>query len=194
MRHDGSTPNPDHVGVEARTWEEARAEWDQAAPTDRPSATESQDQHADDGAGTEGSQAQAGAQSALCRAEYKRPGPPVPGDRIVRCHLPADHAGDHDELIDGEAGNWWPQEPAPADPAGLDAAIAAARHRVRIEGRWPFEVPDHVLKPAVRAAAPHLRAAALNEAADEIDRGPTFPLPPGVISELLRERAGREAP
>jgi hypothetical protein len=100
----------------------------------------------------------------------------------------AAHDGDHDELIDGVAGsNPWPRldplvaylvktgqttvaedKPAPADPAGLDAAIAAARHRVRIEGRWPFEVPDHVLKPAVRAAAPHLRAAALNEAADSL--------------------------
>jgi hypothetical protein len=35
---------------------------DQMTPTDRPSATETQDQGADDGAGTEGSQAQEGAQ------------------------------------------------------------------------------------------------------------------------------------
>src|SRR6185369_6900909 len=69
------------------------------------------------------------------------------------------------ELADGRRWNsatWLWADAAPADPAGLDAAIAAARHSVRIEGRWPFEVPDHVLKPAVRAAAPHLRAAALN--------------------------------
>jgi hypothetical protein len=32
-------------------------------------------------------------------------------------------------------------------------------------------------------------AAALRVMADEIDRGPTFPLPPSVISELVRERA-----
>jgi hypothetical protein len=32
-------------------------------------------------------------------------------------------------------------------------------------------------------------AAWLRELADEIDRGPTFPLPPSVISALVRERA-----
>lgn len=34
-------------------------------------------------------------------------------------------------------------------------------------------------------------AAALRVMADEIDRGPTFPLPPSVISALVRERADR---
>lgn len=37
-----------------------------------------------------------------------------------------------------------------------------------------------------------LKAARRNEllaAADQIDRGPTFPLPPSVISALVRERA-----
>ncbi len=32
-------------------------------------------------------------------------------------------------------------------------------------------------------------AQALREAADLIDRGPTFPMPPSVLSALLRERA-----
>lgn len=32
-------------------------------------------------------------------------------------------------------------------------------------------------------------AAGLRVMADEIDRGPTFALPPSVISELVRERA-----
>jgi hypothetical protein len=32
-------------------------------------------------------------------------------------------------------------------------------------------------------------AAALRMMADEIDRGPSFPLPPSVISALVRERA-----
>lgn len=36
-------------------------------------------------------------------------------------------------------------------------------------------------------------AAGLRVMADEIDQGPTFPLPPSVISELVRERAGRLA-
>lgn len=34
-------------------------------------------------------------------------------------------------------------------------------------------------------------SAALRVMADEIDRGPTFPLPPSVISALVRERADR---
>lgn len=37
-------------------------------------------------------------------------------------------------------------------------------------------------------------AAALRVMADEIDRGPTFPIPPSVVSALVRERAdGLEA-
>lgn len=43
--------------------------------------------------------------------------------------------------------------------------------------------------PIVAACA----AAALRVMADEIDRGPTFPLPPSVISALVRERADRIA-
>ncbi len=38
---------------------------------------------------------------------------------------------------------------------------------------------------------PEIAAAALRVMADEIDRGPTFPLPPSVISALVRERADR---
>jgi hypothetical protein len=34
-------------------------------------------------------------------------------------------------------------------------------------------------------------AAALRVMADEIDRGPSFPLPPSIISTLVRERADR---
>lgn len=36
--------------------------------------------------------------------------------------------------------------------------------------------------------------AALRDMADRIDRGPTFPLPPSVISALVRERADDIAP
>jgi hypothetical protein len=32
-------------------------------------------------------------------------------------------------------------------------------------------------------------AALLRDMADRIDRGPTFPLPPSAIAELVRERA-----
>jgi hypothetical protein len=35
---------------------------------------------------------------------------PEPGDRVVCCGLPTGHDGDHDEMVDGEAGvNTWPQ-------------------------------------------------------------------------------------
>lgn len=50
------------------------------------------------------------------------------------------------------------------------------------------------LVDAFRALVAEERAAALREAADEIDRGPTFPLPPSVISALIREHADRETP
>lgn len=39
--------------------------------------------------------------------------------------------------------------------------------------------------PIIRTAI----SAALRDMADLIDRGPTFPLPPSVISALVRERA-----
>jgi hypothetical protein len=44
---------------------------------------------------------------------------------------------------------------------------------------------------AARAAQPPTPTAveALRDAADEVDSGPTFPLPPSVVSALLRERA-----
>ncbi len=37
-------------------------------------------------------------------------------------------------------------------------------------------------------------AATLRVMADEIDGGPSFPLPPSVISQLVRERADRLDP
>jgi hypothetical protein len=39
------------------------------------------------------------------------------------------------------------------------------------------------------AAAAAVAAGALSEMAGKIDKGPTFPLPPSVISALVRERA-----
>ena len=70
-------------------------------------------------------------------------------------------------------------------------------------------MPDPMIEAATEALWPHLpgevqdgyrpedidpwvaagTAAALRVMADEIDRGPTFPLPPSVISALVRERA-----
>lgn len=39
-----------------------------------------------------------------CRVEYERPGGREHGDRIVRCHLPAGHPGEHEE--DGTEVTW----------------------------------------------------------------------------------------
>jgi hypothetical protein len=53
----------------------------------------------------------------------------------------------------------------------------------------PSEEPlAEVAMAATDRALGHV-AAWLRELADEIDRGPTFPLPPSVISALVRERA-----
>jgi hypothetical protein len=43
--------------------------------------------------------------------------------------------------------------------------------------------------PGVQVEQAPTAAAALRAMADEIDRGPTFPVPPSVISALIRERA-----
>jgi hypothetical protein len=82
-----------------------------------------------------------------------------------------------------------------ADPAGLDAAIEAARARVRAVISWEDEIftQDETIRIAVRAAAPHLRAAALNEAADAYDPPDQWmvPLGRGEAGAFLRQRAER---
>jgi hypothetical protein len=40
---------------------------------------------------------QAEAAVPACRSEYERPGGRNRGDRIVRCHLPDGHPGEHEE-------------------------------------------------------------------------------------------------
>lgn len=45
------------------------------------------------------------------------------------------------------------------------------------------------IQEAWLAATAAVAATALRDAAKKIDNGPTFPLPPSVISELVRERA-----
>ena len=57
------------------------------------------------------------------------------------------------------------------------------------------DMAGHVTR-AVLAADPRrteaqVKAEALREAADQIDRGPALPLPPSVFSALVRERADR---
>jgi hypothetical protein len=71
-----------------------------------------------------------------------------------------------------------------------DPMITAAAEAI-----WPelksgvqdyYEEPDNIRRWAAIGAA-----AALRVMADEIDRGPTFRLPPSVFSALVRERADR---
>ena len=183
---------PDLADDERQAFLDAASD-DRSSP---PGSTEADDQVADDGAGTEGSQAQGGVQGDWLRDAIKVD-PSIPpgeirivdtqtGERLGTLTFAPDDPPPFGKPAFGE---WVESHIAPADPAGLDAAIEAARHRVRIEGRWPFDVPDHVLKPAIRAAAPHLRAAALNEAADDAaDAGLIGAL---IWSGWLRERAGR---
>jgi hypothetical protein len=46
-----------------------------------------------------------GGSAPVCLARYERPGGRERGDRIVRCHLSADHSGEHEEA-DTEV-KWW---------------------------------------------------------------------------------------
>lgn len=60
------------------------------------------------------------------------------------------------------------------------------------EALWrllPSEVQDDYDLSDVGQWMADVVAAALRGMADEIDRGPAFPLPPTVISALIRERA-----
>lgn len=56
----------------------------------------------------------------LCREQYPGGDPTA---RIVRCGLPLDHEGNHDEMIDGERGNHWPRKPAADNDHDPDGAI-----------------------------------------------------------------------
>lgn len=63
-----------------------------------------------------------------------------------------------------------------------------------VEALWPHlpgEVQDGYTPEDIDPWAAAGAAAALRVMADEIDRGPTFPLSPSVISALVRERAER---
>jgi len=144
------------------------AQPDVTAPSDRLSATQADEQGADDGADTEGSRAQGGAQGgpyrcAVCGWPY---------NSTDYCACPP---------------------PAPADPAGLDVAIEAARRSAHGVIWLDDAGQDQTIRIAVRAAAPHLRAAALNEAADEIERDWSGEFSFEAAIQWLRERAGREA-
>jgi hypothetical protein len=60
------------------------------------------------------------------------------------------------------------------------------------EALWPHlpgEVQDGYERDDTHRWVAAVAGAALRVMADEIDRGPTFRMPPAVISELVRERA-----
>jgi len=167
------------AAAERRGYERAVDAWraaqpDQTAPTDRPSATESQDQGAADAAGTEGSQAQGGARGGEYLSSKHHIDEVRCSDTACSCHN------------------------APGDPAGLDAAIEAARRSAHGVVWLDDAGQDQTIRIAVRAAAPHLRAAALNEAADAFDQA-GYLVRRGtettwdMFARWLRERAGREA-
>ena len=173
------------------------AQPDAKAPTDRLSATQADERGADDGTGTEGSQAQEGARGAGWRREGK----------VVHFDIPTPAEVDTTGAV--AVGTFEFEVTAPADPAGLDAAIEAAAADLRnrfhdIDAQAPGHymgtccpVCEDSAITAVRAAAPHLRAAALNEAADALEAElRTHDAMVGSIStkwpvRWLRERAGR---
>jgi len=112
-----------------------------------------------------------------------------PGDMV--CEGYEGHPGEHWRVEHADENlRSWHDESAPADPAGLDAAIEAARRSAHGVVWLDDAGQDQTIRIAVRAAAPHLRAAALNEAADEwvaIEEAH----PDSIVAKWLRERAGR---
>lgn len=139
-----------------------------------------------------------------------------PGDREVRCGLPAGHEGDHDEMIDGEPGASWPQrfevgvhfgcpkcrtilnaeaagcdgpwhsDNRPTDP-WLEAVLVAAVRAVRFE---PWDDRPRIVGLIVAHAMP----AMLLGIADEIDADPFPDIPDDmkrIFAAWLRDRAGR---
>jgi hypothetical protein len=122
-----------------------------------------------------------------------------PGDREVRCDLPADHDGDHAELFEGEVSNEWPRAIAvtqvtnsawPVPPTVIDerhtwvtraqhdAAVAASREEGRQQHRragWEAAITElRAFNPFFGAAADHL-SARLAAMTTEIDAAQTKP-------------------
>lgn len=93
----------------------------------------------------------------LCRSSYytdtgKRQDP---GSRIVRCGLPYGHDGDHDEMIDGEPGNSWPQ--APAGSTGRPPRASAGASLVSGEYDEAAAHHDALLRQVEQARAENAR-------------------------------------
>lgn len=62
----------------------------------------------------------------------------------------------------------------------LESMLAAAWRKLPSEAQESFGEP---------AAMGPVLAAGLRKMADEVDNGPTFAIPPSVVSQLIRERA-----
>jgi len=75
-----------------------------------------------------------------CSQQYVRPGGHQPGDRIVSCHRPRGHEGEHREYIDGDLANWWP-ESVEMSRCGA-TALRADRPCVQLRGHSGMHVDD----------------------------------------------------
>lgn len=105
-----------------------------------------------------------------CRAQYQRPGGRQPGDRIVHCHLPAGHPGEHEEA-DTEV-TWESPTPTVAEPtsgpraAQIQAALdVLRRHDVECACR-PTQLAAQLVD-AVHAAGRDDQGDALADLAEE---------------------------
>ncbi|HXJ27479.1 MAG TPA: hypothetical protein VNH17_17330, partial [Streptosporangiaceae bacterium] len=175
---------------------------------------------------TEGSQAQGGAQGDECGPEHITIAPWFSGlpDNIrvevscARCSWSTAYPGSEhlrrrpwSEVAADVAKHIRYAKPAPADPAGLDAAIEAARDAFDLECSKVVSVlddPDEAEDRPWRAAIAAAYSSALREAADEMENAiitrlsaawPTIFGDDETFTEqvareilaLLRERAGR---
>lgn len=68
-------------------------------------------------------------------------------------------------------------------------AAAVGGRSVRGEPLPEFQRTPGKVQDAWDQAARAIARKVLREMADQIDRGPSFPLAPSIISELVRERA-----
>jgi hypothetical protein len=74
-------------------------------------------------------------------------------------------------------------------PAQLAAYNALVEGVLACDAAPCFEHAVAAANSVVDEVSPFIAADALDDMADRIDNGPTFPLPPSVISALVRERA-----
>jgi hypothetical protein len=71
----------------------------------------------------------------------------------------------------------------------LDYAIHVSDLDITLQDAYDGHHRSRHLFEVIRRAYTAGAIQALREAADHVDRGPTFPMPPSIISALLREQA-----